>query len=236
MHLEEKISTNTCDISYSEKNLTWSLHYYFRFIQRKKKYSRGHTSLIKRHFSTFKDTMKTMTLCFPQARRTTPCGTLFFIRQNGDHQPGLCSGVAWTREGTGVPDRLSSRVGGTYTGGGDSSSNADSKKAGGTNKSLLNTLTTNAESWLSQSLKPQIATLNFHKLFNLRGNKGNLRNSCLKTQNLGLSWMKLNREQGRADGHHLTSCSLSVLSVPLCYWPPTNCPWDCMIRGEQQLY
>lgn len=49
----------------------------------------------------------------------------------------------------------------SYTGEGDSSSNANSKKAEGTNKSLLNPLPTNAESWLSQTLKPQIATLNF---------------------------------------------------------------------------
>lgn len=39
----------------------------------------------------------------------------------------------------------------------------------------------------------------------------------------------------RADGHHPNSCSLSVISVPLCYQAPTNCPWSCMIRGEQQL-
>lgn len=98
---------------------------------------------------------------FPWARHTTPSGTLFFIRR------GSSAWALWwysLDKGGKRSTRQAEQQGRySYTGGGDSNSNADSKKAGGTNKSLLNPLPTNAESWLSQSLKPQIAILNLPK-------------------------------------------------------------------------
>lgn len=80
----------------------------------KKEYSKGHTSLIKRHFSTFKDTMKTVTHTpsrFPLGKTHDPFWHLILHKAERVHQPELCGGTAWTREGRGVPDRLSSRVG-----------------------------------------------------------------------------------------------------------------------------
>lgn len=54
--------------------------------------------------SAFKNTMKALKPQFPQGiTPTVPSGALLFMKLHGD--------VAWIREGTGVPNRLSGRIG-----------------------------------------------------------------------------------------------------------------------------
>lgn len=73
--------------------------------------------------------------------------------------------VAWIREGTGVPNRLSGRIG-VHTQVKETAAVMPTpKKAGGTNRSLLNPLLTSAEIWLRQIIKPQTPTLNFANFF-----------------------------------------------------------------------
>lgn len=189
-----------------------------------------------RHLSTFKDTMKTLTISFLQVNKW-PLLTLYtsYGRMKAIAQAPWWCGL--DEGGNGSIKQAEQQGRCSLTGEGNSSSNADPQKSWG-NKLISLKSPSYKRRQLSHTLNSQMATLGFFLYFFsfYRGEAEGKETwgtivPKLKSQSCP-EWSRTERRKETSWSplyQLLTVCYI----VPLCYQAPTNCPWSCMIRGEQ---